>query len=365
MGCIFVGCSSESSSQVELISETIEVAEIEVIDGIGVSDAAEVLDEIEIADIGEVVAIIETEDEAINDYEIKANLVTSTEDTVTFIDALGIEKTLSKNPERVVSLYTSHTGLWYEAGGQIVGRIQTATSDIQLPEEALDVEIVATSSSAANISVEMVIAAEPDLVILGTAMSQPTLVEPLEAAGIATIVVDYEDIRDYLKWFKVFSLLNDSEELYENIAKQTLSDTLTVMEAIPSNAEVTVLNLYGAASTITANLSSSTVGGMIAEMGAINIADSWADSEEVSRLDLSLEAVVAANPSKILVQQYTDSGSVQTMVEDMFAENIIWQTIDAVINEEVYYLDIELFHYKPNSRFNEAYEVLFEILYED
>ncbi|ONI40215.1 hypothetical protein AN639_12425 [Candidatus Epulonipiscium fishelsonii] len=299
-------------------------------------------------------------------FEDKANEIIIAGDTVTFIDGTGEEKTINKNPKRVVSLYTSHTVLWYEAGGEIVGRIQTGTSDDQLPKEALseDIQIVATSSSAKNISIESIISSNPDLVILGTAMSQPTLVEPLKVAGIETIVVDYENMQDYLKWFKVFSNLNGKAELYDTVAKNTLNKTLNTLEIIKDVEHgPTVLNIYATPKSLSANLSASMSGGMISAMKGINIADEWNNPELSNRIDINLEAVLIANPDKILVQQSSKDGSAREMIEDLYGESSAWQALDAVKNNEIYYLDMKLFHYKPNSRFNEAYQQLGELFY--
>ncbi|ONI43358.1 hypothetical protein AN640_06480 [Candidatus Epulonipiscium fishelsonii] len=319
-------------------------------------------------EVSETIGTTIISDTSINDilgFENKANEVIVTEDMVTFIDGTGEKKNIKKNPERVVSLYTSHTALWYEAGGELIGRIQTSTSDSQLPKEALseDVQIVAKSSSAKNISVESIIATDPDIVILGTAMSQPTLVEPLKVAGIETIVVDYENMQDYLKWFKVFSNLNNKADLYDTIAKNTLNETLNTLDIIKDvEQRPTVLNIYATSKSLSANLSTSMVGGMISAMKGINIADEW-NSNFSNRVDINLEAVLVANPDKILVQQSSKDGAAKEMIEDLYGESPIWQSLDAVQNDEVYYLDMELFHYKPNSRFNEAYQKLGEIFY--
>lgn len=40
-----------------------------------------------------------------------------------------------------------------------------------------------------------------------------------------------------------------------------------------------------------------------------------------------------------------------------------WQTLDAVKNKKYVFLDKELFHFKPNNRWGEAYETLVNLLY--
>lgn len=52
-------------------------------------------------------------------------------------------------------------------------------------------------------------------------------------------------------------------------------------------------------------------------------------------------------------------------VEELYGDNAVWQSLKAVQNDKVYYLEKTLFHNKPNSRFAEAYQKLAEILYPD
>ena len=47
------------------------------------------------------------------------------------------------------------------------------------------------------------------------------------------------------------------------------------------------------------------------------------------------------------------------------ASNPVWQSLSAVKNGKVFYLEKSLFHNKPNSRFAEAYKVLAQYLYPD
>lgn len=298
-------------------------------------------------------------------FESKANRVVVTESDVTFTDGLGQTVTIAKNPQRVVGLYTSHTALWYEAGGTIVGRIKTADSDSQLPADALaaEIAIVATSSSGSKISVETVLSANPDLVILGTAMSQPNLVAPLRAANVQTIVVDYNDLYDYLKWFKVFANLNSQPQLYDAVAKPALQAALDVLRQAPTKDNPSVFCMFGGTTSLQANLSASMVGGMVDAMGAINIADSWSNPDGAERIDISLEALVTADPDFILVQCMGGEDEVRELVAATYGSNPAWNALSAVKSGKVIYLQRDLFGYKPHGRFGEAYRTMGAILY--
>ena len=52
-------------------------------------------------------------------------------------------------------------------------------------------------------------------------------------------------------------------------------------------------------------------------------------------------------------------------VATLYGDNPVWQSLTAVQNGKVFYLEKSLFHNKPNSRFAEAYRVLAGYLYPD
>lgn len=78
--------------------------------------------------------------------------------------------------------------------------------------------------------------------------------------------------------------------------------------------------------------------------------------------NLSLESILIANPDKIfIVQLGDDEEGMKRNIETSFSENPLWQQLDAVKNNEVYYMDKHLFNLKPNARWGETYEQLEEI----
>lgn len=100
-------------------------------------------------------------------------------------------------------------------------------------------------------------------------------------------------------------------------------------------------------------------GQMLADLGCINISDSDASLLE----ELSLEAIVRADPDFVFITTIGDSAAGIAQYEAELASNPAWQGLSAVKNGNVYILPQELYHYKPNARWGEAYENLVEILY--
>lgn len=306
----------------------------------------------------------------------EADKVIVTDEAVTFSDASvtdGGTITIAKNPEKTLNLYASFTTLWYEAGGTVIGCIG-GSSSVELYREYIGrditqdegVTVVATSSAGKNWDVETIIEMNPDLIICSTAMSgYSTIQAPAAAAGIPLIAVSYDDFSDYLKWFKVFCNINGQPELWDSIAMKALDEVLDVLLEAPTEDNPTVFSMFSGSNSLQANTSNTVVGGMIDALNAINIVDTWENTTGAERLDINLETVFAANPDIIIVQCHAGAEAAQAQVEELYGDNPVWQSLDAVKNGRVYYLEKTLFHNKPNSRFAEAYQKLAEILYPD
>ena len=304
----------------------------------------------------------------------KADEVVVNDDSVTFTDASGKESvTIAKDPKNVVNLYASFTTLWYEAGGTVSGCIG-GDSSVALYEEYIGRDItaddgvttVATSSSGKKWDTETIIALEPDLIICSTAMSgYKTIEAPAEAAGIPVIAMSYNDFADYLKWFKVFSNLNGQPELWDTVAMPALDKVVDVLCRIPENPENApkVFAMFSATKdNITANTSNTVLGGMISEMQAVNISDAD-NTSGAERIEINMESVFAADPDMIVVQCHASKEDDAAQLDRVYGGNAVWQSLRAVKEGKVYFLEPHLFHYKPNSRFADAYVTLAKILY--
>ncbi len=308
-----------------------------------------------------------------NEFLKQADEVVVNEDSVTFKDATSNTITIQKNPAKTVNLYASFTTLWYEAGGSVSGCIGGSSSQ-ELYEEYIGRDItsddgmtvVATSSSGKKWDTENIIALNPDLIICSTAMSgYSTIQAPAEAANIPIIAMSYDDFSDYLKWFKVFCNLTNHSELWDSVAMKALDEVVEVLAEIPNEQGPSVFSMFSGSKSLQANTSATVVGGMINAMNAVNIVDEWKDSTGAERLDINLETVFAVNPDIIIVQCHAGPDAAKEQVENIYGTNPVWQSLKAVRDGKVFYLEKALFHNKPNSRFAEAYQKLAEILYPD
>lgn len=102
-------------------------------------------------------------------------------------------------------------------------------------------------------------------------------------------------------------------------------------------------------------------GQMLKDLGCVNIAD----SEEGLLEDLSMEAIIDAEPDYIFVTTMGESKeAAMDMVEELLVSNPAWSGLKAVKNNHYCVLPKELFHIKPNERWGESYRILADYLYE-
>ena len=282
----------------------------------------------------------------------------------TFTDDLGREVTLEAAPRRVAALTGSYADIWCTAGGRdtLVASASDAWTDFDLGLG----EEVANIGGAMGVSVEELLAAAPDLVLASTNIpSNQEMLPALEAAGVDVAFFSVDTFEAYLRMLEVCTGLTGSPEAYqtygEAVAEEIEADQARAATALEEQGPEKVLYIRAAASVVKPKGSSGTVlGEMLADLGCINIAD-----QDQSLLeDLSMEAILAADPDKILiVLQGADPEPAKAQLEGEVLSNPAWQQLTAVREGRVYYMDKDLYHLKPNARWGEAYDHLVEILY--
>ena len=282
----------------------------------------------------------------------------------TFTDDLGREVTLEAAPRRVAALTGSYADIWCTAGGRdtLVASASDAWTDFDLGLG----EEVANIGGAMGVSVEELLAAAPDLVLASTNIpSNQEMLPALEAAGVDVAFFSVDTFEDYLRMLEICTGLTGNPEAYqtygEAVAEEIEAARARAAAALEEQGPEKVLYIRAAASVIKPKGSSGTVlGEMLADLGCINLAD-----QDQSLLeDLSMEAILAADPDKILiVLQGADPEPAKAQLEGEVLSNPAWQQLTAVREGRVYYMDKDLYHLKPNARWGEAYDHLVEILY--
>ena len=268
---------------------------------------------------------------------------------VTFTDALGRTVTV-ESPKRVAALIGSFADVWCLAGGK--DTLVAAADDTWTQFELGLPETVVNLGGVKEPSAEALLAAQPDFVI-GSAKTAADvdLLPTLEQAGIPTAYFEVSTFEDYLAMLEVCTRVTGRPELYEQYGEQVRAQVDAAVARAEGKEGPSVLYLRATGSSCKV---------MLAALGCVNIADSDASLLE----ELSMEAILAADPERIfIVMQGSDQEKVRQTLESAVLSNPAWQQLSAVKNGRVYYMDQQLYNLKPNARWGEAYEKLAEILY--
>ena len=286
-----------------------------------------------------------------------AGVEQSAQGTCTFTDSLGNTVELEQPPKRVAALLGSYAETWLLAGGEVVAVTQDAYDErgLELPEDTVNL------GANQQPDLEALFAAEPDLVLLTPDLDgQMGLKDSLAAAGIPAAWFKVETFDDYLNMLKICTDLTGRSDLYQKNGLDIQSGIDAAIASVPVGEGPTVLLLRAYSSGVRAKNSDSIAGAMLKDLGAVNIADSNSGLLE----DLQMESILAADPEFIFV---TTMGASQEAalksLDELLHSDPAWQTLTAVKEGRVEVLPKDLFHYKPNARWGESYQMLAELMY--
>lgn len=288
---------------------------------------------------------------------VNGNAEGSVSSDYTFTDALGRTVTV-KSHERVASLLGSFSDVWLSAGGSLVAAADETWDNV---DETLPDSVVKLGGIQ-NINVELLIASKPDLVIASAYTdAHVALKDVLENAGICVAYFYVTTFDDYLDMLKVCTDITGREDLYQQNGVKVAEQINKIKSERITSEQPKVLFLRAASTNVKAKASEDTVGTQILkDLNCINIAD----SDSALKDNLSIEAIVKADPDYIFVTtQGSKTDAAMDNVEKLLKSNPVWSSLTAVKNNRYYVLDKKLFNNKPNKRWGEAYQQIADILY--
>ena len=279
--------------------------------------------------------------------------------TLTFTDDLDREVTVPATPERVAVLLGSYADVWCLAGGQdsLVAAASDAWTDFDLDLG----EDVANLGSLMEPNLEELIASAPDLVIASSnTTSNAELLPSLEQLGVPVAYFGVNSFNDYLEMLDVCTRITGHTENYQTYGLDVQAQVDKAKEQNDGSAPTVLLLRSASTSCKVKNSKGTVLGEILADLGAVNIADSDTGLLE----DLSLERIIADDPDYIFVVfQGSDQAAAQKTLDAALTSNPAWETLSAVQNGRFYIMEKELYHLKPNARWGEAYQKVADILY--
>lgn len=274
----------------------------------------------------------------------------------TFVDSNGRQTTVPYSPQRVVSLQGSFAETWLVAGGSLAGVSNDATEDL-----SLDVGDAALLGTVKQPDTELLLSLDPDFVILSSDIAgHKDVASLLDAVGVPYAFFRQETFDDYLSMLDVFTTLTGKKENYEKYgtALQTrIDDVVARARAVQDKPDV--LFVRARSQGVAAKARDHMVCTILDEFGVVNIAATHPSLLE----NLSMEEIVKQDPDYILVTFMGNEESAKKYLVKEWESNPAWNGLSAVKQHGYVFLQKNLYHFKPNARWADAYETLFEILF--
>ena len=276
---------------------------------------------------------------------------------VTLTDDAGRELMIESEPDRIVSLAPSNTEIVcaLDACDRLVG----VTDFDDYPPEVADVDDVVI---AATVDVELVVAAEPDLVLAaGNELTPTAVIEQLEELGLTVVVLYPESLDEvYADIELVAAALDRSDEADALVAdmEARVADVVAAVEG--ADRPLTLYEVFYAEGTTYTAGEASFLASLIELAGATPVVG---DAQGV----LDPENLVAANPELILLGSATYDPS---LAEPEAAFAIVsarpgWAELAAVQAEAVMpYLE-DVITSRPGPRIVDGLEALARAIHPD
>lgn len=278
------------------------------------------------------------------------------EETVTFTDDLGQTITVS-SPKRVAALSGSFAEIWLLAGGTLCCATQDAWDERALPLSADVVNV----GSLKQPSAELLLEQDADFALLTPALEgQRALGETLAAAGVTTVYFEVETFADYLRMLDCCTRVTGRPDLYGEYGERVAQEITKIVNACQGKPSPSVLLLRAYSTGVKAkNSQNNMVGAMLDELGCRNIADSETGLLET----LSMETIITEDPDFIFITTMGADDEALSYLAKNLQSSPAWQELTAVREGRCHVLPKALFHYKPNARWAESYQMLADFLY--
>lgn len=273
---------------------------------------------------------------------------------ISFTDETGKTVTLQKSPKKVAVLFSSFADIWVSAGGDVDVTVYEAVERGFADKSAILVD----GGAGKSIDNETLLASAPDLVICSADIeAQLDTASICREAGIPAVALRVESFEDYLSVLELFTMLTGYKENYKKYGL-ALKDEIAELTAYTSDDTLLFIRAGSSArSTKAKTADDHFAAAMLKELGTYNIAE----RAPVLLDGLSFEEVLVRDPEHIFVTTMGDEEAAKEYMNSLLKTKE-WAALSAVKNGNVHYLPKELFQYKPNARWGEAYRYLIDIL---
>ncbi len=276
-----------------------------------------------------------------------------------FTDSSNYTVTLRNKPQRVAVLFSSLADLWQIAGGNVA---ITVGESVERKICGADVLLV-DAGAGKTIDTERLISYQPDFVIGSLdIVAHQRVAQVLRDADICVALFRVEQFSDYLKTLDIMTDITGQKARYEQYGVQIQQKIDALLHNTPDDSKTKILFVRAGTSARATKAKTAKehfACQMLNELGAYNIAE----NAPILLDGLSIEEILRENPTHIFITTMGNAADATAYMMELLQSDV-WQGLDAVKSENVHFLSKELFQFKPNARWYEAYLTLAEILYE-
>lgn len=277
-----------------------------------------------------------------------------------FTDSAGETIVLEEKPERVAVLFSSFAELWQLAGGTVDVTVGESVERGFVPEGTPLVD----DGAGKKIDLERLLIEEPDFVICsGDIAAQAETAETLMELDIPAAQFVVESFSDFLDVLKICTAITGDEAAFERYGtQQEEAIERTLAESRFEGVDILFVRAGSSARSVKAKTSEDHFAAeMLKELGTHNIADDSLLEDAVVSDTLSIEYILQEDPDYIFFTAMGDEEASRSFVQEMLQEDT-WKSLTAVKAGHYAFLEKELFHFKPNGRWAEAYKTLADLL---
>lgn len=277
-----------------------------------------------------------------------------------FEDDLGNDIVLYWKPTQVAVLFSSFAEVWELAGGKTSVTVGESVERGFADHSAVLVD----EGAGKTINTESLVAAGPDFVICSADIpAQTEAAELLNDVGIPAACFHVDTFEEYLNMLKVCTDITGDKEAYQKNGKEVaerIDNMIGALSGDPKEKNILFIRAGSSASATKAKTAEDHfAAAMLKQLGTYNIAE----NAPVLLDGLSIEEIITADPDFIFIATMGKEEAAMTYMDSVLSE-LAWQSLTAVRQGDYCYLPKDLFQFKPNAKWDEAYQYLIDLIYE-
>ncbi len=288
------------------------------------------------------------------------NEITKQESYCEFTDDGGNAVVLSEKPGKTAVLFSSYSEMTLLAGGNVDVTVGESVERGFVGNDTFLVD----SGAGKTVNYELLLASKPDFVIGSCDIAAHVdTAKLLKQAGIPVALFKVESFEDYKRVMKILCDVYDSDESYKKNVEDVEAQIEKVLSRVPDGEKKEILFVRCASSasaTKAKTKEDNFVCGMLYQMNTYNIAE----NAPVLTDGLSIEEILVQQPEYIFFSVMGNEKAAKEYMTGVLNSRE-WQSLDCVKNKNYAFLPKDLFQYKPNNRWGEAYQYLWELLYDE